>query len=124
MLRLVKGNSKKASGYPDVVTRLPEAKIAVKDARAWIHQSDQSQLVFFQFVAGTDVPSHNHLYPQWGLVIEGEMEMTIADKPHHFRKGDEYLIPAGAEHSAKFLTDTRVMDFFSEKNRYRPKRPA
>ena len=36
-------------------------------------------------------------------------------------KGDEYVIPAQAKHYAKFLTKSRVMDLFSEKNRYKTK---
>lgn len=115
---MVKVNSKKTAGYPEVITRLPEAQVAFEGAKAWIHQSDKSQLVFFRFKAETALPSHSHTYPQWGMVIEGEMEMTIAGEPRLFRKGDEYLIPPGAAHSAKFFQDTRVMDFFSEKSRY------
>jgi quercetin dioxygenase-like cupin family protein len=49
------------------------------------------------------------------------MELTVAGKPQIFKKGDEYLVPAGSAHSAKFLRPTRVMDYFSEKNRYNPK---
>lgn len=37
--------------------------------------------------------------------------------------GDEYVIPAQAKHSAKFLAKSRVIDFFSEKNRYTAKPP-
>ena len=64
---------------------------------------------------------HSHNYPQWGMVIEGEMELTVDSKPQRFKKGDEYLVPAGKAHSAKFFQKTRVMDYFSEKNRYKPK---
>jgi quercetin dioxygenase-like cupin family protein len=49
------------------------------------------------------------------------MELTISGKPRICKKGDEYVIPAGASHSARFLQKTRVMDFFPEKNRYQPK---
>ncbi|MGA2386899.1 MAG: cupin domain-containing protein [Candidatus Bathyarchaeia archaeon] len=118
---MVKTLSQKASGYPEVITRLPKAEIQIEGAKAWIHQAESSQLVFFQFEAGTDLPAHSHSYPQWGIVIDGKMEMNIAGQPRVFMKGDEYLIPAGAAHSAKFFQRTRVMDFFSEKNRYNPK---
>ena len=112
---------KAQSSFPDVITRLPQAECKFNGAKAWIHQGISSQLVFFQFEAGMDLPSHSHTYPQWGIVIDGEMEMKIAGEPHVFKKGDEYLVPPGAAHSARFLQPTRVMDFFSEKNRYRPK---
>ena len=116
-----KAKIQKISGYPEVITRLPEVELQVEGARAWILQAELSQLVFFQFPPGKCLPQHCHSYDQWGLVIDGEMELTIAEKPRIFKKGDEYLVPAGAQHSAKFLRSTRVMDYFSEKNRYNPK---
>jgi mannose-6-phosphate isomerase-like protein (cupin superfamily) len=109
------------TGYPDVITRLPEAQVAFKGVRAWIMQGDCNQLVFFEFAEGIDLPDHNHTYPQWGMVIDGKMELRIDGKPRICQKGDEYCIPVGAMHGAKFLRHTRVMDFFSEKCRYKPK---
>jgi len=101
--------------------RLPEAEIQVDGAKAWILQGNANQLVFFEFDSGTQVPKHSHSYDQWGIVIEGEMELVIDGKPRICPKGAEYVIPSGAEHFAKFLHKTRVMDFFSEKNRYKLK---
>jgi hypothetical protein len=49
------------------------------------------------------------------------MELTIDGKPLMCEKGSEYLVPSGAKHFARFLSRTRVMDFFSEKSRYKPK---
>jgi quercetin dioxygenase-like cupin family protein len=118
---LVNAKVQKITGYPEVITRLPEAELHVEGAKAWILQAERSQLVFFQFQPGKCLPSHSHAYDQWGLVIDGEMELTVAGKPRIFKKGDEYLIPVRSVHSAKFLRRTRVMDYFSEKNRYNPK---
>jgi quercetin dioxygenase-like cupin family protein len=111
------------SGYPEVITRLPEADLPFEGVKALILQADMSQLVFFEFEADAKVPEHSHDYPQWGMVIDGKMELTIKDKPRICEKGDEYVIPAGTKHSVKFLSRARVMDFFSEKNRYKAKSP-
>jgi len=118
---LVKAKVQNVSGYPAVITCLPEAELQVEGAKAWILQAKTSQLVFFQFEPGKCLPAHSHSYDQWGFVIDGEMELNIAGEPHIFRKGDEYLVTAGALHSAKFLQKTRVIDYFSEKSRYKPK---
>jgi quercetin dioxygenase-like cupin family protein len=67
------------------------------------------------------VPEHCHDYAQWGLVIEGRMELTINGETRICEKGVEYVIPAQAKHYARFLSECRVMDFFSERNRYRIK---
>ena len=110
------------SGYPEVLlSQLPEAKVAFEGARAWIMQSESNQLVFFEFEAGMNLPDHNHTYPQWGMVMEGEMELRLDGKPRICKGGDEYLIAANVMHGAKFIKRTRVMDFFSEKDRYTPK---
>lgn len=114
-------SKKTQTSYPDVIKNLPEAKISFKGATAWIMQGENNQIVFFEFKEGMDLPEHNHTYPQWGLVIDGKMELKVNGKPRICMKGDEYYIPIGAFHSAKFLSKTRVMDFFSEKSRYKPK---
>lgn len=109
------------SGYPEVMLKqLPEAQVAFEGARGWIMESGDTQLVFFEFEQGTNLPSHKHTYPQWGVVIEGEMDLLLDGKPRRCKTGDEYVIAPGVMHGAIFYKRTRVMDFFSEK-RYKPK---
>lgn len=98
--------------------------MAVGGAKAWILQSEASQLVFFEFKADAKVPEHRHTYPQWGIVVDGNMTLVVDGEPWVCEKGTEYLIPAGAKHSAAFSVRTRVMDYFSEKNRYKPQAKA
>jgi len=109
------------SGYPEAIICLPEADMQFKGVRAWILQANTRQLIFFEFEADAKVPDHSHNYAQWGMVIDGKMELTVNETPRICEKGDEYVIPAGAKHFARFFRRTRVMDFFSEKNRYKPK---
>jgi quercetin dioxygenase-like cupin family protein len=109
------------SGYPKVITCLPAAEINIEGAKGWILQAEATQLVFFEFQVGTKLPEHSHSYHQWGMVIDGKMELTVDGIPRMCKKGNEYLIPAGAKHYATFLKRTRVMDYFSEKTRYKPK---
>jgi len=119
---LNKPKNKQANQFPTVITALPEADLpSLKDARAWILQGEKHQLIFFEMQPTTLVPEHSHDYPQWGMVIKGEMKLTINDKTRTIKKGDDYLIPAQAKHKATFTTKTRVMDLFSEKTRYNPK---
>ena len=112
---------KSVQGFPDVITHLPEADIPFKGVRAWILQGEKQQLVFFEFESSALVPEHSHEYPQWGMMVEGKMELTIDGKTKLIEKGDEYVIPAKAKHYVRFLSKCRVIDFFSEKTRYRAK---
>jgi quercetin dioxygenase-like cupin family protein len=119
--KMVELNKNSFRGYASVITDFPEADTQFKGIKAWILQGENHQLVFFQMEADTRVPEHSHDYAQWGMVIEGEMELTIKGKTRSCKKGDEYLIPAKAKHKAHFLKKSRVMDLFSERTRYRTK---
>ena len=116
---MVKDNSKK--GFPEVITNLPEADITLEGVKAWIVQGNGQQLVFFEMEPSAKIPEHSHDYPQWGMVIEGKMQMAIDGKTRIYEKGDEYLVPARAKHSARYLSRVRVMDLFKENERYRAK---
>ena len=110
-------------GYPDFITRLPEADLPFEGIRGWLLQADKSQLVFFEFESDVKVPEHSHSYPQWGFVIAGKMELVVEGKTIMCEKGSEYLVLAEAKHFANFLSPTRVIDYFTELNRYKAKLP-
>ena len=67
---------------------------------------------------GTEPHAHG---AQWGVVLDGRMELTIGDVTRQYNRGDTYYIPAGEVHSARFQAQTRVIDYFAEPNRYRVK---
>ena len=118
---LVTVRGERVMGFPDFITLLPEADMQLEGIRAWILQGEKHQLVFFEMAPSAHVPEHSHDYPQWGMVIEGKMELVTEGKPRICKEGDEYLIPAHAKHYARFLSKSRVVDLFSEKSRYRLK---
>ncbi len=118
---LDRAKSKRAFGFPTVIKDLPEADMPFQGVKAWILQGEKHQLIFFEMQPTALVPEHSHNYPQWGMVIEGKMKLTINGETKTIKKGDDYLIPAKAKHKAKFLTKTQVIDLFSEKTRYKTK---
>lgn len=59
-------------------------------------------------------PSHNHPEEQFGLVLEGEMELTIGDDTQLLHKGDLYVIPPDVPHEGRTLsTACLVVDIFA-----------
>lgn len=108
------------NAFPGMITSLPEADIPFKGVRGWISQAPDHQIVFMDIEPIGDVAPHSH-GEQWGIVVEGEMELTIGSKTKIYRPGDHYHIPEGVIHGAKFLTHFRVIDMFADKNRYKPK---
>jgi quercetin dioxygenase-like cupin family protein len=107
--------------YPKMIASLPEARIEFRGVKGWISQGTDHQIVFFEMEPLGKASEHSHESPQWGIVVEGQMELTIGRKAHVYEKGDEYFIPAHTKHSARFLTRVRAIDFFAEKARYKPK---
>ena len=107
--------------YPEMIRDLPEIDISMEGIQGWLFQSSNKQIVFFDIQPVGHVPPHSHC-SQWGMVIEGEMSLTIGNETKIYRKGDWYFIPAGVEHSATFPTRVHVMDIFDAPDRYKTKR--
>ncbi len=103
--------------YPDMIRNLPDADIPFKGVNGKILQGEKHQAVFFVIEAIGEVAEHSH-GAQWGVVFEGEMDLTIDGVTKTYTKGDHYYIPTGVKHSANFKKRTQVMDFFEDKNRY------
>lgn len=106
--------------YPDMIRRLPEIDIAFEGVRGWLFQGNRNQTVYFDIQPVGEIPPHSHC-DQWGLVLEGEMDLTIDGETKTYRKGDRYFIPEGVVHSAVFGTRVQVIDVFGSPNRYRVK---
>ena len=79
------------------------------------------QIVFFDIDPIGEIPLHSH-GEQWGIVVEGEMDLSIGGQTKRYKAGDSYHIPAGVTHGAKFLSRVRAIDVFADRDRYKPKR--
>lgn len=106
--------------FPEMIREMPKADIPFKGVTGWISQSDNHQIVFMDIEPIGKVDEHKHA-AQWGIVIDGEMELTIGGETKLYQKGDYYFIPEGVLHSAVFNKQTRVIDYFKEKGRYKAK---
>jgi len=107
--------------FPPMITDLPEADIPFPGVRGWISQAPTHQVVFLDIDPIGVVAPHSH-GEQWGIVVEGAMELTIGGVTRRCGPGDSYHIPAGVEHGARFLSRVRVIDMFGDVARYRPRR--
>lgn len=80
-------------------------------------QSKNNQLVFFDFKEDTKIPMHSH-GAQWGIVVDGKIDLTIGRVEKTYQKGDSYYINAGEEHGGKIYAGFKAIDFFDDKDRY------
>ncbi|PTY02676.1 cupin domain-containing protein [Opitutaceae bacterium EW11] len=104
--------------FPGVVLKLPEADIPVPGLRAYLSQAVDHQVLFMQFSEDVEIPEHAH-EAQWGIVLEGTIELTVEGRTQRFRKGDRYLIPAGAKHRARIEAGYADITYFDSPSRYR-----
>ncbi len=105
--------------FPEPIRRLPRAEVSLPGMTAFIQQGPESQIVFMEFSEAVTLPSHSHA-AQWGIVVEGELELTINNDTHLYRKGDSYFIPKDTMHQGKLEAGTAIIDFFDQKDRYHP----
>lgn len=106
--------------FPRVFDRLPEADVPFPSVNVRLLQGPTASAMFLEALRDTTVPEHRH-GDQWGIVVDGEVQMTIDGKPRTFRTGEEYFLPAGTPHAAFLKAGARVIDVFDDPNRYRPK---
>ena len=60
-------------------------------------------MAFMQIEAHKEGPPHDHPFDQCGVVVEGEIEMSIGGDTRLVKPMEAYLIPAGITHSWKTL---------------------
>ena len=112
-----------AETFPEPIRNLPEADIPLSGLRAYLSQSDDHQILFMQFDEDAQIPEHSHEC-QWGVVLEGKIDLVVEGIRRTYKKGDRIFIPKGAKHSAKIYAGYADISFFNQKDRYTIKQPS
>lgn len=107
------------ASYPDIIKKLPKVKHSMDGVEGWLAQGENFQIAFFEIQPTAKVPPHSH-GAQFGVVIEGEMVLTIGADTRVYSKGDTYDIPEGVTHHAEPKSIVLAMDFFDDADRYEP----
>ncbi|MGI0132575.1 MAG: cupin domain-containing protein [Thermoplasmata archaeon] len=101
--------------FPPSVHQLPKTQLAGIDV--YIHEDGRTQVLFLELPAGRPevvVPTHTHDV-EWGVVVEGEIAMTIDGHEERHGPGATHLIPARVPHSFRFLPGTASVHYFVER---------
>lgn len=106
--------------FPKIITSLPEADIDFPGVTIKILQGKDNQMAFCHMEESGEAGEHVH-GPQWGIVVEGEIELTINGETGIYKKGDYYYIPDGAPHSGTSKAGNYTIDFFDVPDRYKLK---
>src|SRR5579872_5917660 len=63
---------------------------------------------------GAVLPQHQHANEQIGLIVQGEMELTVGTQKRLLRPGDTYVIPGDVPHTAQAGPDgASIVDVFT-----------
>lgn len=103
--------------FPEPITLLPEADIPLKGVTGYLLQGENQQILFMRFLEDVKLPSHSH-EAQWGIVLEGRIDLVIGGEEFSFTKGDRYFIPEGVEHSGLIRAGYTDITYFDSKDRY------
>jgi quercetin dioxygenase-like cupin family protein len=104
--------------FPPFLKSLPEADLPIEGLIPWLFKGEQGQVVLFKATRELSMPVHSHV-EQWGIVVDGEVEMIIDGVTRTYRRGDSYHLPAGTPHGALIREGAHIIDFFADPNRYR-----
>ena len=107
-----------SSKWPEFVRALPEADLPFDGLRGWLLQSDSGQVLFMEADVEVIVPQHSH-GNQWGVVIDGKIDLTIGEGTRTYTSGETYVVPNGTPHSARIHSGFRAIDYFVDPARYR-----
>lgn len=107
--------------FPEPIKKLPFADIPLDGVTAYLSQAGNHQIIFMRFEKDVELTEHSHA-SQWGIVLEGRIEMVIDGVSDVYARGDRYFIPAGAPHSGKIFAGYADITFFDQKDRYSAKR--
>ena len=106
--------------FPEPILNLPEANIPLDGIKAYLSQGNNHQIIFMQFEKDVELQEHLH-ESQWGIVLEGRIDLKINGKNFSYKKGDRYFIPNNTKHSGKIYAGYADITFFNQKDRYKPK---
>jgi len=95
--------------YPKLLQKLPlydglfdAYKLEAKDC----------DVLFASYPSGTAIEPHKHETENFGVIIKGELVLTMEGETKKYSTGDWYHVPANMEHSAQFDVDTSEIEFW------------
>ena len=106
--------------FPEPIRNLPEVEMPFAKYEARLSQGEDHQIIFMRFDEDVDLPEHSH-EDQWGIVLEGKIELTIDGIKNTYTKGERYFIGKGVKHCGKIFAGYADMTFFNQKDRYSTK---
>lgn len=106
------------SNFPKTVDKLKTGHLTSDTILCKFVQGDKSQVVFLEYKEDFHLPEHSHT-DEFGVVVNGVLELTMDGETKNYYKGDMFYIPNGTIHSAWFKNEFAAMIYFDEPNRFK-----
>jgi quercetin dioxygenase-like cupin family protein len=88
---------------------------AMKGAFLSSVQTENLTIAYTDMKAGVEIPLHHHPEEAVDIILEGIPEMQIGEKTDTLSHGMISIIPSNILHSAKAITDCKVVTIFYPK---------
>ncbi len=101
--------------FPATIRALPRVDLGGADV--YVHDAPGTQVLFIELPIGrapVTVPTHTH-DEEWGIVVEGEIQMSIDGREETHGPGSTHHLPKGVPHSFRFAPGTASIHYFIEK---------
>ncbi len=98
-----------AASYPDKIRSLPRFD---GQFDAYRLAADGADVLFASYPAATDIAEHTHETDNYGVILRGELRLTIGGRTERIGAGQWYHVPAGAPHAARFDVETEEIEFW------------
>ena len=95
-----------------IISEIPEKELT-KGIRGRYFHTSSNTIGFVDIDKGAVLPAHSHIHEQTTQITQGQLEMTIGGVTQILVPGVITLIPSNVVHSARALTDCKVVDIFS-----------
>jgi quercetin dioxygenase-like cupin family protein len=96
----------------NLISEIKQRELA-KGIRGRYFHTKSNTIGFVDIDKGAILPAHSHIHEQTTQITEGQLEMTIDGVTQILELGIITLIPSNIVHSARALTDCKVVDIFS-----------
>jgi quercetin dioxygenase-like cupin family protein len=69
--------------------------------RSRVESGSHLTMAFMEIAPNKEGTAHDHPFDQCGIVVEGEIEMSVGEEKKLLRALETYFIPAGVSHNWK-----------------------
>jgi mannose-6-phosphate isomerase-like protein (cupin superfamily) len=102
----------KTTDFPEFIHRFPTVCLPSGD-RLNLIAGTGGQVAFIQSGKGNKIPLHRHK-DSWTILVSGQMRVTVGETVFIANRGDHWFVTAGTLHGGEALSDSLIVEIFSE----------